>query len=256
MRAAPRADAPRGAAWAAALAGAASLLLLAAVHHLPGGPRDADAVVMLAEPRVLEAHGRFAHPSGFELPPRLGPFERVELLQYDEAGVNLSAGYNAVVGDPAMPVVATVYVYPRRGRDLDRYFDQVLADVTRSHDGARPEFRASVLLAGRHPGRYAFFGYAEPWGGTAEEIPVRSYVVLYAWEDYWVKWRVTTPAPISDERMRAIVDLTETLLPPTERSAPSGSSRPSTDLDPRTASTEDLCRLSQARYPGSAPSRH
>lgn len=244
-----------GPAWAAALALGAGLPLIAAMVDLPPRPHGAVRAGLLAEPRALEARGLFTHPSGFEMPVRLGPFERVELLQYDEAGANLSAGYNAVVGDPPVPVVATVYVYPRRGRDLDRYFDQVLADVARSHHGAGPEFRASVLLAGRHPGRYAFFGYAEPWGGVAQEIPVRSYVVLYAWEDYWVKWRATTPAPIGDARMRAIVDLTETLLPPAEGPAPHHSSDPSTDPDPRTAGTQSRHPLSQARYPRSAPPR-
>jgi hypothetical protein len=238
-------------AWAAALALGAGLPLIAATVDLPPRRHGAVRAALLAEPRALEAHSPFTHPSGFEMPVRRGPFERVELLQYDEAGVNLSAGYNAVVGDPAVPVLATLYVYPRGRQDLDQHFEQVLGDVARHHDGVRPEFRRSIILAERHPGRYAFFGYAEPWGGLTQEIPLRSYVVLYAWGDFWVKWRVTTPAPISDERMRAIVDLTETLLPPTERSAPPRSSRPSTDLDPRTASH----RLSQARYTRSAPPR-
>jgi hypothetical protein len=242
----------RGPAWAAALAFGAGLPLPAGA--VAPGTRAASPG-LLPEPRALAAHGPFAHPSGFEMPIKVGPFGRVELFQCGEAGVNLSAGYNALVDDPAVPVVATVYVYPRRGRDLDGHFDEVLDDVARGHDGARPEFRTSILLAGRHPGRYAFFGYAEPWGGVAEDVPLRSYVVLYAWEDWWVKWRVTTPAPVSDERMRAIVELTETLLPPTERSAPPRSSHPSTDLDPRTTSTESLYRLSQARYTRSAAPR-
>ena len=37
-----------------------------------------------------------------------------------------------------------------------------------------------------------------------------------------MKWRVTTPAPVTAERMRAIAELTETLVPP-----PDGSSTPS-----------------------------
>ena len=60
----------------------------------------------------------------------------------------------------------------------------------------------------------AIFGYAEPWGGLKQAVPLRSYLVLYAWNGWWVKWRATTPAPIDDERMQAIVDLTETVLPP------------------------------------------
>ena len=37
-----------------------------------------------------------------------------------------------------------------------------------------------------------------------------------------MKWRVTTPAPVSPERMQAIVELTETLVPP-----PDGAGTPS-----------------------------
>jgi hypothetical protein len=91
------------------------------------------------------------------------------------------------------------------------------------HGGAKPEFRKNILLGDeRLVGRYAIFGYEEPWGGLQESIPLRSYVVLYEWKGSWVKWRVTTPAPVSPERMRAIVELTETLVPP-----PDGSGTPS-----------------------------
>jgi hypothetical protein len=49
--------------------------------------------------------------------------------------------------------------------------------------------------------------------------PLRSYVVVYGWRSWWVKWRVTTPAPVDAERMKAIVELTETLLPPDDDDA-------------------------------------
>ena len=43
------------------------------------------------------------------MPERVGPFQRVEVTQYDEAGLNLSAGYNRLPGegDP-WPIAATV----------------------------------------------------------------------------------------------------------------------------------------------------
>ena len=113
------------------------------------------------------------------MPERVGPFQRVEVTQYDEAGLNLSAGYNRLPGegDP-WPIAATVYVYPvRPGVELDAAFEKLLGD---------------------------------------------SYVVLYQWKSSWVKWRVTTPAPVSPERTRATVELTETLVPqPNEAGTPS-----------------------------------
>ena len=99
--------------------------------------------------------------------------------------------------------------------DLDTHFDKVVRDIGRSHGGAEPEYRSNILLGPRQfAGRCAVFGYEEPWGGVAEDVPLRSYLVLYRWNGWWVKWRVTTPAPVSPERMRAIVELTESVLPP------------------------------------------
>ena len=182
------------------------------------------AVLAAAGPLELHPEGNFTHPTaGFPMPERVGPFERVAVTQYDGEGRNLSAGYNAVVGNERpVPIVATVYVYPARpGAELDGYFEKLLEDVGRSHGGAKPDLRKDVQLAGgRIVGRYATFGFAEPWGGIERNVPLRSYLVLYRWKTWWVKWRVTTPAPIDDARMKAIVDLTERLLPPESEEIP------------------------------------
>jgi hypothetical protein len=151
------------------------------------------------------------------MPEKAGPFERKKVIQYDQAGRNLSAGYNAIVGgENPLPIVVTLYVYPAPpGDDLDAHFNSVVRDVGENHGGGRPEFRNNILLGPRQfVGRYAVFGYAEPWGGLKQDIPLRSYLVLYRWNGWWVKWRATTPAPVSPERMKAIVALTESLLPP------------------------------------------
>jgi hypothetical protein len=182
----------------------------------------------LDEPVELHPTGDFAHPAGFPMPERVGPFQRTAVTQYDVAGTDVSAGYVRVPDGEVQPVHATVYVYPRRGDDLDRYFDRLLRDLGAMHGGATPGFRKNILLAGRHVGRYAVFGYEEPFAGTTESIPLRSYVVVYGWEGWWVKWRVTTPAPVTREQMREIVELTESLLPPDI--APSDE-KPSTEVD-------------------------
>jgi len=216
----PKAEATRARRWAAALLlGGTLLVLTAAMTGLSVQATPAvTASAALAEPRELKPAGDFVHPAvGFPMPERVGPFQRVAVTQYDQAGLNLSAGYNAMLGETTpLPVVATVYVYPRRaGDELDAYFEKLLADIGESHAGTRPEFQKNIELGGRRfVGRYAIFGYAEPWGGVTREVPLRSYLVLYPWKTWWVKWRVTSPAPIDNERMRRIVDLTESLLPP------------------------------------------
>lgn len=184
------------------------------------------------EPVALHPTGDFTHPTaGFALPEKAGPFVREEVIQYDEAGRDILAGYNALIGKGTpLPVVVTVYVYPvRPGAELDAYFDQLLTDIGRMHGSAKPQFRNPILLAdGRFNGRYAAFGYEERWGGVQHKVPLRSYLVLYQWKGWWVKWRVTTPAPVSKERMTAIVKLTETLLPPEDQ--PDQSASPSESL--------------------------
>jgi hypothetical protein len=120
------------------------------------------------------------------MPEKIGPFERGEVLQYDEAGHNLSAGYTALVGtENPLPVVVTLYVYPApKSHSVDAHFDSVLRDIAEAHGGARPQVRKDILLSPRrYPARYAIFGYSEPWGGLKEDVPLRSYLVLYRWKD-------------------------------------------------------------------------
>ena len=217
MHDASKAEAVRRRRWATALVLGTALPVVAGTTGL--GARATPllpAHTTRAQPRTLRIEGDFAHPSGFALPERVGPFERVEVTQFDEAGWNLAAGYNALLGEKTpLPVVATLYVYPRRsGQDLDAYFERLLSDIGGQHGAARPDFQKSIELGAGLNGRFAVLGYAEPWSGATRDVPLRSYLVLYPWKTWWVKWRVTTPAPIDALRMQAIVDLTKRLLPP------------------------------------------
>jgi hypothetical protein len=204
--------------WAGALAlGAVLAVLGAALTGLSIIAGSRTPATIAREPVELHPEGDFTHPAGFLMPEKAGPFERELVIQYDQLGRDVSAGYNALVGKGTpLPVVVTLYVYPASpAEDLDAQFDKVIREIGGSHGGARPEFRNNILLGPRQfVGRYAVFGYAEPWGGLTQDVPLRSYLVLYGWNGWWVKWRATTPAPVSPERMRAIVDLTESVVPP------------------------------------------
>jgi hypothetical protein len=159
----------------------------------------------------------------------------------------VSAGYNAVVGDEMrLPILVTLYVYPKRpGQELDEYFEGLLADIVGAHGGARTEFRQKVVLGRGFDARYAGFGYSESWGEGRPDMTFRSYLVLYAWESWWVKWRATTPAPIDNARMRAIVDLTESLRPPRDEEA-------TADLGPVAESTRSESSLRDVPFGASA----
>jgi hypothetical protein len=224
----------------ALLLGAILAVLAAAVAGLAIIASSRAPASAARDPVELHPKGDFGHPAGFLMPEKAGPFEREKVIQYDQLGRDVSAGYNALVGEGArLPIVVTLYVYPASPtQGLDAHFDQVVRDVGRSHGGAEPQFRQDILLGPeRFVGRYAVFGYAEPWRGVTQSVPLRSYLVLCRWNGWWVKWRATTPAPVSPERMRAIVDLTETLLPPeiepTEPEQPSENGPDAERLAPR-----------------------
>lgn len=176
------------------------------------------AATTRGEPVELHPTGDFTHPTAdFPMPERVGPFRRGAVTRYDEAARDVSAGYNAVPdGELSLPIAATLYVYPNDvGTELDAGFEALLRGVCAQHAGARVELRKNILLAeDRFIARYAVLAFEEPWGGLTESIPLRSYLVLYRWGGWWVKWRVTTPAPVDGPRMRAIVELTESLVPP------------------------------------------
>ena len=204
---------------------AQSRLRTLAVALLPTLLPGAGAMLAGDEPRDLAPHGDFLHSTaGIVLPETVGEFRRVAVTQYDAEATNVSAGYlRAAEGGAVWPIWATVYVYPvREPAEIDEYFTRLLADIGRQHGGAQPDFRQhAALCKGSRVGRYAAFGYEEPFFGVT--LPLRSYVLLYRWQDWWVKWRVTTPASKRDEPIRAMVALTETLAPPCAIAEPAGS---------------------------------
>jgi len=199
--------------WPTLSLGWSAVLVAAALAE-----RTAPPPANSSEPRELDPQGDFVHPSaGFVLPQTVGEFRRVAVTQYDQESRNISAGYlRAVEGGSVWPINATVYVYPVRGSgDIDEYFTSLLADIGRQHRGATPDFRQHATLSqGRFVGRYAALGYEEPFFGV--KLPLRSYLVLYRWKDWWVKWRVTTPAPRDGEPIRTMEQLTETVVPPSD----------------------------------------
>jgi len=222
------AGSPRQTTQAARVSGTrrwAGVLLLGALLSIIGAAVAGLSIVagsrapatVAREPVELQVKGDFTHPAGFVMPEKAGPFERHEVVQYDQLGRDVSAGYNAFVREEArLPIVVDLYVYPASPtQDLGAQFDTVIREIGRSHGAARPELRKNVHLGPKHSAaRYAVFGYAEPWGGATEDVPLRSFLILYRWNGWWVKWRATTPAPVDPERMRAIVDLTESVLRP------------------------------------------
>jgi len=65
----------------------------------------------LAQPRELDQAGSYRHVrSNREFPASAAGFERIRLIQFDTAGLDVSASYQT--RSPSCPVLATLYVYP------------------------------------------------------------------------------------------------------------------------------------------------
>lgn len=169
----------------------------------------------LETPRELHPVGDYAHPSGFSFPAFMGDFRRAEVVHYDTAGTNASAAYNRWRVGRA-PILATLYVYPASGdQSLEQHFEGVIQEVARHHGGAQPNLKEKAILCnGRYDAIYAAFRYTEAFGGSSPQ-PLHSYAVLYQWGTYWVKWRVTFPAPQDlNEVLIAMSSLTQSVTPP------------------------------------------
>jgi len=111
------------------LLAAALMILLAACQQKQPAPKPAtlesaldeildastaDAampVPILRQPAKISVSGPYRHKlTGFIYPATLGDFTRKTVVQYDEAGMDVSASYLATL--PSGKVVASVYVYP------------------------------------------------------------------------------------------------------------------------------------------------
>ena len=79
--------------------------------------------------------GRIRHSSsGFVFPKRIGVFQREQMHQYNQAGTDISAGYNAGV-----LIAATVYTYPaptqQSEKVLSREYLSKRSEVLQGHQG-------------------------------------------------------------------------------------------------------------------------
>jgi hypothetical protein len=109
-----------------------------------------------------EVDGDYTHEAtGSAFPETAGRFRRTKITEYDEAGSNISVGYNLVT--PELSMSATVYVYPlENAESLDAHFDLLKAEIVDAHKGAEVfwDNTSTKEIAGDAlPYRRAAFGY-------------------------------------------------------------------------------------------------
>ena len=132
-------------------------------------------------------------PSGFVFPKRIGVFQREQPHQYDQGGLDVSAGYNA-----GALIAATVYVYPASGDTgpsvLGREYASRRAEVTQAHGEAviLSETAATVGQGDKEQsGQRAFFSYRDVFAGTSQDL--KSQLLLFRLGPHFIEYRFTYP---------------------------------------------------------------
>lgn len=187
----------------------------AATLQRPGGPS------------AFEVRGPFTHEySGMMFPERVGGFQRGKIVQHDEAGYDVSAGYDLRVNGSR--AVVTVYVYPippstERGIALLRdELERVKAEVVQFSPTARllSERLTQLEQGGRtFGGILATFGIDPPSRFGGERFLSHAYV--FAREHWLIKYRVTYPATDQDRVGGKVEEFIRSLRwPPGDGAAP------------------------------------
>src|SRR5437867_5637847 len=174
--------------------GRIGLLLTALVVSL-ASVSDLDAAA-----RQIEANGTYVHePSQRRFPEQVGEFRREKVLQYDEAGRDISVGYNLETADRL--IAATMYVYPLAGQT----FGDELSEVQRAHANTQVAFEQQLTLD-REPKhqacRMAGLSYEETFAHRYG--PVTSYLLVCDDPPWRLKWRFTH-LPTSDKNINQVM---------------------------------------------------
>ena len=157
---------------------------------LPAPPARADA----RKPTeiAVEEGAAYEHaPSGFVFPASVGDFTRVSAWQYDDAGGNVSVGYN----HPETMTVATAYVYPAGEAEAAEHIEQVKRDVLQVHPDARETSAGDWVLkqGGKtYAGLQAAYTFRGEFAGKERDLNSEAYLVKHG--PNFVKFRITYPA--------------------------------------------------------------
>jgi len=167
------------------------------------------ASTALANPTAITAEGDFKHsPSGYLFPAQVGAFRRVNLIQYDTGGLDVSAGYNYAL--PGCLVAVTVYIYPTppmsfvgadpnvvrslEERWSESAYNEAKGQIARAHSEAVLEREEAATRDGI-PGKKAVYSI-----GTAES-ELQVFVVRHSW---FLKTRATYPSQCASQAREAM----------------------------------------------------
>jgi hypothetical protein len=161
----------------------------------------------------------FVHQSsGFVFPDHIADAARVAVTRYDEAGENISAGYN----QRDIRLVITVYVYPRV-EELKPHMQRVQRDILLGHPQAKLIEQAErELKQGGENGaaeksytlQYAKYNFP-PDDRVPIELMSQAYLTTVG--ERFIKWRCTYPADHAKEAEEKIASFMHDLTLPAEK---------------------------------------
>jgi hypothetical protein len=167
-----------------------------------------------AQPRSINRPGTIPHAAANAyFPERVGPFERSDVVQYDETGADVSASYNLVSGNDRLLISVYVYPAPRIGAasgsgstaDVARanVCRQQMTDVGRVietqpqyRDARRLEDGTAPAVAGLGPGLNlrTVHSFTGPFSGREQEVRSETDLYCYVAGRWLVKYRASSNA--------------------------------------------------------------
>jgi hypothetical protein len=138
------------------------------------------------------SHALVHQQSGFVFPERVGPYRRTDIIQYDTAGKDVSAGY---VSD--LPIAITVYVYPTMGLTMAAEIDKRRNEVLAGHTGGKTTGQRAVQVTPQSvEAHLSTFTYSDNFAGRRQELS--SQLVLALRGSWFVAYRITYPESDAD----------------------------------------------------------
>ncbi len=151
------------------------------------------------------SNGGIRHaPSGFVFPKSVGLFQCEQTRQYDQAGSDVSAGYNA-----GILIAATVYVYPapaQAGPDvLGREYASKRTEVLQGHRGVAvlSEASATVVQGGKKQiGHRGLFSYQDIFARTPQDV--KSQLFVFRQGSDFIDYRFTYPRDHAEQAEKQV----------------------------------------------------
>jgi hypothetical protein len=149
--------------------------------------------------------GRIRHTfSGFVFPKQIGVFHREQMHQYNQAGSDVSAGYNAGV-----LIAGTVYAYPAPSEQtpqvLSREYASKRAEVLHSHQGVAILSESPVTISQhgkKYSGKRANFAYRDIFAHTPQNL--KSQLLAFHDGTVFVEYRFTYPRDHAEQAEQEI----------------------------------------------------